>query len=148
MARVAPWNTEDASSQAKEIRTEESLLSAAMAKWAVCLFPGSVRAVSDRILARIYCLVNHLVAANLLQGELTALSATPLSSSSSFFHLRPPPVLWLSTVVFHVSFPLPANSLYSSSIRRIRRCILSSNPKSVLSRKTTIYNIVMLSWLK
>lgn len=62
---------------------------------------SQARSASDRILARIYCLVNHLVAANLLQGEPNWRRALRNSSFSSFFHPGPPP----APSLFPVSFP-------------------------------------------
>lgn len=69
-----------------------------MAKWAVPSFPGSVRAASDRISARIYCLVNHLVAANLLQGEPNWRRALR-NSSFLFLFLLPPPASACSSFI-------------------------------------------------
>jgi len=114
-----------------------------MAKWAVPSFPGSVRAASDRIFARIYCLVNHLVAANLLQGESNWRRA--LRNSSFLFLFLLPPSVCSSFICRLLSFCLQTLFI---RVRFSGPVFCSPQLEVEISRKvsTTLpyYNFIML----
>lgn len=85
---------------------------------------SQARSASDRISARIYCLVNHLVAANLLAGrtELTARTRRFL-----FLFLLPPRATSCVSFICRLSLSFACkHSLFEFDSADVCRCILNS----------------------